>query len=659
MSIDPISSPYSLSLSNSSGTVSNAKNYQSLGSTLSQGSSSSSNIHKHYPHHSDNGSLFSDDDDDRMRMDEQQQHQQHQTTVGQTWIHLVKGYVGPGCLSLPWAISQLGIPLGCLSLAIISGWTSYNCWIVVKLKRYIEQQQPPPTTNLTNTDGGASEAPSSTMTSVTYPEVGDWAYGRRFHNYVIACVCVQQLAVCTVFLSFIGENVLAVLQRFDIAFCATHVGVITLVLPAVMALSFLPNLKALAPVVASATLFLGLAFASIGVVMALEWKHRPTVDPPPLSLSDMALAMCAILYSYEGICLILPVESAMKEPRHFSKAFMGSMTLVALVFAIVSCSCVLAFGTVTNGSVTAFLVNTYRDDPAAMTWLMMANALASVSVLLTYPLQLYPALELLAPMITRCGRCRRWNRTSVPNNDSDDHGISVSIEGNSNNATTGNANNASNNMDGFVPLPLLPEHEVVHEYALPSWPSGEPKGNGSVHDSVPFEGSMEDNPDDDISLRSDEIVTSTNISFSESICLRAGLVLLTYAVAVVVPNVQALISLAGAWAGASIALIIPPFLELAWIRHIEERSNTRSNTNTTSNNNTNARILSRLPSDLHRVPGGNLDDSRAWWLSSPLDPWGPWWKEKLKCYFLVALGGVFCVVGTSASLADIVRLYQG
>ena len=51
--------------------------------------------------------------------------------------------------------------------------------------------------------------------------------------------------------------------------------------------------------------------------------------------------------------------------------------------------------------------------------------------------------------------------------------------------------------------------------------------------------------------------------------LRALLVLMTYVIAVVVPNVQALISLAGALAGSSTALLIPPLLELAWIEHLE------------------------------------------------------------------------------------------
>jgi hypothetical protein len=51
---------------------------------------------------------------------------EHKTTWWQTYIHLLKGYIGPGCLSLPWAVSQLGIPLGCVAIAGMAYWSSYS-----------------------------------------------------------------------------------------------------------------------------------------------------------------------------------------------------------------------------------------------------------------------------------------------------------------------------------------------------------------------------------------------------------------------------------------------------------------------------------------------------------------------------------------------------
>lgn len=53
--------------------------------------------------------------------------QHHKTTAMQTYIHLLKGFVGVGCLSLPWAISILGYVGGFVSIFVLSAWTSYNC----------------------------------------------------------------------------------------------------------------------------------------------------------------------------------------------------------------------------------------------------------------------------------------------------------------------------------------------------------------------------------------------------------------------------------------------------------------------------------------------------------------------------------------------------
>jgi hypothetical protein len=153
------------------------------------------------------------------------------TTTFQTFVHLLKGYMGAGCLSLPWALSQLGMFWGPLAILAVSVWSSYNCWTVVKLKRYIEVRT-------TYIDDKASDASSvTTNTNLTYPDVGDWAYGASFHTYVKVSLCTQQLAICTVFISFVGENILAVLDYYGYeGVLATHSGVMTVILPPILAL---------------------------------------------------------------------------------------------------------------------------------------------------------------------------------------------------------------------------------------------------------------------------------------------------------------------------------------------------------------------------------------------------------------------------------------
>eukprot|EP00934_Nitzschia_sp_Nitz4_P007915 Nitzschia sp. Nitz4//scaffold13_size275219//271069//272811//NITZ4_000932-RA/size275219-processed-gene-0.174-mRNA-1//-1//CDS//3329536188//7905//frame0 len=518
----------------------------------------------------------------------------HKTTVSQTFVHLLKGYLGAGCLSLPWAVSILGLFWGSVAILFMAFWSSSNCWTIVKLKRFIERE------TAANVDERSEASSVTTNTQVTYAAVGEYFYGTKFETYVSACVCIQQLAICTVFISFVGENLLAVMEQNGIRFMATHAGVMTLELPFVLVLSLIPNLKSLSPVMSAGTALLVVTFMALGAIIIKEWDKRPT-DPLEFNLEGAPLALCAILYSYEGINLILPVESAMLEPQYFTAPFLLAMTCVALILASFAVICVVTFGKVTNGSMTAFLVDEYPDNPE-ITWLLMiANTAVSLSVLLTYPLQLFPALELLAPSFS--------SFLAQDNGDLDDE----------------------DDLSAFEPLPPLPEHDVAdieewedHQYNAETVTT---KNDDDTRDA-------ESNSVAYSAITSLQSVMPEMTMPGDSPLLRILLVMLTYSVAVAVPNVQALISLAGALAGSSTALLIPPMLELAWIEHVE---------------------VSEADNDVSSVR-----NETSWTMLLPGTEnfgLGKWWFEKLKCYVLLVLGFIFFGVGTYSSLADIIKIY--
>lgn len=403
-----------------------------------------------------------------------------------------------------------------------------------------------------------------------------------------------------------GENLIAVFKElpFEWGFWETHAGVMTLALPFCLMLSFIPSLKGLAPVMAVGTFLLLATLVLLGVVGVHEYDERPpSGDLPQFSSVRAPLALCAILYSYEGICLVLPVESAMKEPAYFGPTFALAMCMVALTLALFSSLCVWIFGEVNNGSVTAFLITHYEHSPELRWLLLTANTTISFSVLLSYPIQLVPALELLAPL---------WRKLW-------DFGSNSILSQSSSPA----------NLVGLT-LPSLPERDAVNSY------------HGSTGRLLIQQGSVSfcrdsDNEDTEVAFgetrngvfREDSVrsLLSTRTSAlvhswrspkmtipGDSYALRTTLVFLTYLIAVAVPNIEALISLAGALAGSSTALIIPPLLELAWLRHDFQKT------------------FSTLP-----------------------------WSTRLhlfKSYTLVVGGLIFMFIGTSAALADIVAVYQ-
>ena len=107
--------------------------------------------------------------------------------------------------------------------------------------------------------------------------------------------------------------------------------------------------------------------------------------------------------------------------------------------------CVYTFGNVTSGSLTAFLLENFNNDSSVTAWVnIAANAAVSFSVLLTYPLTLFPAVELLGLALERSNSLlANLLRGNAVEKDGDDLGMV------------------------FQPLPPLPEDDVASMESLP------------------------------------------------------------------------------------------------------------------------------------------------------------------------------------------------
>ena len=469
------------------------------------------------------------------------------TTALQTYLHILKGNVGPGCLSLPWAVSVLGIPLALVTLLSLCAITSFNCWTVVRWKR----------------------RHMADRRDVTYADLGQLAYGSKFRSFVLFCVCTTQLCVCTVFFSFIGENISAVLRAVAPGTPLDNSRVVmSLVLPMAMLLSCAPNLKVLSPLSAVGMVLLLLAFGCISLIMASNWADRP-VDLPTVDAARIPLAMTAMLYSFEAVNLVIPIEAAMIDPSQFDKVFAVAMLSLAVIYGVFACLCVVAFGPIDNGSVTAFLMDN-AEKYSATSLVLAANFIVSVAVLLTYPLQLFPAINLISQSRERKAREEASQRRCTPLSTQEEMIDADTLEGNA------NGNDCTAN---FMSL----EGE---EAAL-----SQDLGTESSH-----------------FRHQDGVFGRQRETFKgDSPMLRACLVLFTFGIAISIPNVQELISLSGAFAGSSCALIVPPLLELRSI------------------------LVGH-----HRLS-----------------------MVAISRYIMLAIGVVFLIIGTAASVVDIVRAFGG
>ena len=393
--------------------------------------------------------------------------------------------------------------------------------------------------------------------------------------------------------------------------------VMTVALPFILGLTYIPSVRRLAPVMGLGLILLFAGFGVLAYVIFTEWPNR-TTEPLKIRWNSLPLALCAILYSYEGICLVLPVESSMKEPRKFKKVFWGAMASSAIIFATVATLCTRAFGDVTSGSITAFLLGKFKDDDTIIMFLMLANTFVSLSVLFTYPIQLFPTFELVGPNVQKMIWRYRHGSSFRNGDDGEDN---------------------EEDLSGFGPLPTLHEHasfiDEEYEEAISTFESTKEAQNQGDKPAEDTRESLTSLLTENTEETDDERIVG------DSYFVRTGLVILTYTIAMIVPNVQVLISLAGAVAGSSTALLIPPLLELALIDHLENKPDAMASPKFTP---------------FKQQPATKKSAFRH---VSRCNCKGVYWKQKLRGFFLFWMGFMFMIIGSYASISDIVNIYLG
>ena len=165
---------------------------------------------------------------------------------------LLKCFLGPGLLALPFGLTHAGLIFGLSGIAIIGGLSVNGILLMAECSR------------LGRVHYG--------VTATSYPGLGRVICGKRIESIISVLLVWTQLAVCCVYMNFVATNLMAVAPcdkraRLTMDPTGQHVKVlvepacfgmhsmlsiqrtfIALLLPVFVVLSFVPNIKALAPV---------------------------------------------------------------------------------------------------------------------------------------------------------------------------------------------------------------------------------------------------------------------------------------------------------------------------------------------------------------------------------------------------------------------------
>lgn len=305
-------------------------------------------------------------------------------TPEQALIHLIKVMMGTGMLSLPLAFKYSGLWLGLILLVVICAICTYCCRQLVHCSRYLCRRKGQESMDYANVMRNAVEFGP------------DWIRGRGYFakQFVNGTMFIAQLGFCCVYFVFMADNLK---QFFDETsnIKISQAGWIALLLVPTLGLCTIRQLKVLAPLALIANL---VYIVAVGIVLTcLVSNLKPSKDLPAFgNVTDLPLFFGTVIFAFEGIAVVLPIENQMDQPHHFISAN-GVLNTACLLVLAVYCTTgfygYLAFGAGVKDTITLNLppTNFYQTIK-----IMFVGC-----ILVSYPLQFYVPMERIEKWISR------------------------------------------------------------------------------------------------------------------------------------------------------------------------------------------------------------------------------------------------------------------
>lgn len=199
---------------------------------------------------------------------------------------------------------------------------------------------------------------------------------------------ITYFGTCSVYTVIIAENFMQIIEHYFGGGGDVRMYIAFLLLPLIL-LSWVPNLKYLAPFSAVANVFMG-----VGLLITFYYL---TQDMPSISERELHTSILKIppffgivIFAMEAIGVVMPLENSMKTPQHFiglCGVLNQGMSGVTLVYILLGFLGYVKYGDDALGSITLNLP--IEEIPA-----QIVKVLIALAVFCTFGLQFYVCLEI-------------------------------------------------------------------------------------------------------------------------------------------------------------------------------------------------------------------------------------------------------------------------
>ncbi|CAG5133408.1 unnamed protein product [Candidula unifasciata] len=302
----------------------------------------------------------------------------------QTLMHIFKGNIGTGILSLPMAVKNAGLWTGLAGILCVSGIAVHCMHMLIGCNEILCKR----TGNDVLDYAGVME-----MSFKTGP-IPLQRFSRFVRPFVDALLIFTQLGACCVYIVFIAKNVQMVVGYFvsvDLDVTVYEVCVMVVLVP----FACIRNLRLLAPFSAFANV---LTVAGLIIIIQYIVQGLPDTSKRPAfsSFGSLPLFFGTAIFTVEGIGLVLPLKNSMRRPQDFAGWFgvlnLGMCATVCL-YATIGFYGYLKFGDQIQSTITLSL----PDDKLYVS----VRLIFAIAILITYNIQFYVPITISWPRISR------------------------------------------------------------------------------------------------------------------------------------------------------------------------------------------------------------------------------------------------------------------
>ncbi|XP_046676952.1 proton-coupled amino acid transporter-like protein pathetic isoform X1 [Homalodisca vitripennis] len=309
----------------------------------------------------------------------------HPTTYLESLFHLIKGNIGSGVFAMGDAFKNAGLLLAPVLTIFLGFVCIYGNHVLINCSKELGRRR-------------------KMRQYPTFPDTMEWSFQtgpkcfQRFSHTIRFLVSLfnimAQLGFCSVYFVFISSTLHTILKRHGYL-VDVHILMAIILIPMVST-AMVRNLKFLVPFSVLANILTG---AGVCLTMYISMHDLPPITSRNAvgSISTIPLFFGTVIYCFEGIGLVLPLQSEMKNPDKFGSRFgvlNVGMTIVGCALLWVGFVGYLKYGEDVAGSLTLNL-------PKNSLFSEVVQLTIAIGLLFSYALQFHVAVTFVWPDYNR------------------------------------------------------------------------------------------------------------------------------------------------------------------------------------------------------------------------------------------------------------------